>query len=715
MSRFFNELKRRNVFRVGIAYLVAAWLLLQLTDILAPTLALPDWTARLVLLLLVIGFVPALIFAWAFELTPEGVKRERDIDRSQSTTLVTGRKLDFAIIAMMAAAIVYLVIDNYVLEPAPVVTADIERSIAVLPFRNRSNVVEDAYFVDGMHDDLLTQLSRLSSIEKVISRTSTEQYRNTTKTIPQIGQELGVATILEGGVQRSGNQIRINAQLIDTETDEHLWAHTYDRILTAENLFAIQSEITREIVAALHGVLSEQDKDALVAMPTNSLEAYAEFVLGRQALTKRTGEAILRAKAHFEKAVELDSSYALAYLGLADAYSLQREYLGVKSADSFAPRQAAIDVALSIDPLSGEAYTSLAVLRNNQGQTEEAEKYFLKAIELNPNYATAYHWYSILLRYAGRIEEAHTQILKALELDPLAPVLTGNLLIIQRLLGRVQGANTTLREGLERHPDYPGFYHQKALLLQDEGRLGEALRWMQSAVMLNPSNLRYVLRKCNLYLQIGDDSSAEHCYEGLDKSLPESGTSTFFWLHFYRSQFNEARNILEQRSQAQPSVLTLRYRAYLYTVIGDSSTARSILEEIDPHLFGDADVVIKLGELNQTVLAAHALYVDDEKDRANYLFDQALDAMQSMRRSGPLGYKIGDAFIHVARGERQRAILALRDAVHGGWRWDWFLLRSPQFASMQDEPEWIDLVNELEFDIAKQRQWYEEHQDEPVF
>ena len=290
MGQLFQELRRRNVFRVGIAYLVAAWLLLQLTDVLAPILALPDWTARFILLLLVIGFVPALIFAWAFELTPEGIKREHDVDRSESTTSLTGRKFDFGIIAMMAAAIVYLVIDNYVLEPAPVVTADIERSIAVLPFRNRSNIVEDAFFVDGMHDDLLTQLSRLSSLEKVISRTSTEQYRDTTKPIPQIGQELGVATILEGGVQRSGNQVRINVQLIDTETDEHLWAHTYNRNLTAENLFAVQSEITREIIAALHGVLSEQDNDRLEAMPTNSLKAYAEFVLGRQALAKRTGE-----------------------------------------------------------------------------------------------------------------------------------------------------------------------------------------------------------------------------------------------------------------------------------------------------------------------------------------------------------------------------------------------------------------------------------------
>jgi tetratricopeptide (TPR) repeat protein len=287
--------------------------------------------------------------------------------------------------------------------------------------------------------------------------------------------------------------------------------------------------------------------------------------------------------------------------------------------------------------------------------------------------------------------------------------------IMQRILGRVQDAKTTVREGLERHPDFPGLHAVKASMLRVEGRLGEALKWARSAVELNPSNIINVRVKCFMYLEIGDDSSAERCYEGLDESFPESGSVNIAWLYIYRSQINEARNILEQRAQPLPNDQTLHYWAWHYTIIGDSSKARSILEEVDPHLFGDADVVINPVELYWTVLAAHVLYVDDEKDRANYLFDQALDAMQSMNRSGPIGFNILDAFIHVARGERQRAILALRDAVHGGWRRSWFLLRSPHFASIRDEPEWIELVNELESDIAKQRQWYEDHKDDPVF
>jgi len=362
MSRVFQELKRRNVVRVGAAYLVAAWLLLQVTDILVPILSLPESAARFVFLLLLIGFVPALILAWAYELTPEGLKRERNVDRSESITTVTGRKLDFAIITMMGIAIVYLVVDNYVLERTADEFQPAERSIAVLPFRNRSNVPEDAFFVDGIHDDLLTQLSRIETLDKVISRTSTEQYRNTTKSIPQIGSELGVVTILEGGVQRAGNQVRINVQLIDTSTDEHLWAHTYDRTLTVENLFGIQSEISREIVTALHGVLSDKDSLALQSAPPTNLDALTEYQLGRRELAKRTAESLALAEKSFKRAIELDANYALAYVGLAETYPLQVIYANMAYVDSVEPQREAIETALALNPELGEAYAALGLL-----------------------------------------------------------------------------------------------------------------------------------------------------------------------------------------------------------------------------------------------------------------------------------------------------------------------------------------------------------------
>jgi len=223
----------------------------------------------------------------------QGIKLDKDVDRSETITHFTGRKLSFAVIGLVAVAMLYVVLDNYVLEKAPSETAEeltqdsipapveIDKSIAVLPFRNRSALAEDAYFVDGIQDDILTHLARLSFLEKVISRTSMEQYRETTKSMRQIGQELGVAIILEGGVQRAGGRVRINVQLIDAATDEHLWVESYDRQLTAENIFAIQSEIATAIVDALQATLSAEDRASLTAVPTENMKALEYYFLGK--------------------------------------------------------------------------------------------------------------------------------------------------------------------------------------------------------------------------------------------------------------------------------------------------------------------------------------------------------------------------------------------------------------------------------------------------
>ncbi len=229
MASVWGELKRRNVVRVAVAYAIVSWLILQLTDVLVPMLNLPESVGRLVFLLLLVGFPLAMFFAWAYELTPEGLKKEKEVDHSQSITHITGRKLDYIVIGVMAVAIVYFLVDKFVWvgEEPPTSTAVSEdrKSIAVLPFENMSRDSANEPFAIGIHDDVLTQISRISAL-KVISRTSVMEYRGTTKNLKVIGDELGVATVLEGGVQRAGDRVRINVQLIDTETDEHLWADT---------------------------------------------------------------------------------------------------------------------------------------------------------------------------------------------------------------------------------------------------------------------------------------------------------------------------------------------------------------------------------------------------------------------------------------------------------------------------------------------------------
>ena len=311
------ELKRRSVFKVGVVYLAAAWILLQVVATVAPMLTLPAWFERAVLLLLAIGFPVALILAWAFELTSEGVQRDRGVTSPSSA----GRNpIDYVVVLVLGVALVYFVADKFFWsQQAP--EAPLERSIAVLPFTNMTMDEQNDPFTDGIHDDLLTQLSRIASL-KTTSRTSVLQYKATTKTMPEIGAELGVATILEAGVQRSGDRVRINVQLIDAAADEHLWAEQYDRELTASNVFEIQSEIATAIAAQLQAALTLDDRDRLDKVPTQNIAALETYFVGKMMLEDRTTESLQAAIEYFEKVVELDPQFALGWSGLADGYML---------------------------------------------------------------------------------------------------------------------------------------------------------------------------------------------------------------------------------------------------------------------------------------------------------------------------------------------------------------------------------------------------------
>ncbi len=720
----FEELKRRNVFRVGIAYAIVAWLLLQVVDLVLENIDAPDWVMQVFMLAVAIGLPLVLFFAWAFELTPEGLKRERDVDRSQSITPQTGRKLDRAIIAVLALALGYFMFDKFAhREPTAQAPAAAEgtaapvadqRSIAVLPFVNRSSHEEDAFFAEGIHDDLLTSLAKVGAL-KVISRTSVMRYRDSQKSIPEIAGELGVATVLEGGIQRSANQVRINVQLIDAETDEHLWAENYDRELTAQNLFAIQSEISREIVHALSAALSDEESQQLAAVPTTSLEAYGEYVLGRQEMARRTAESLLRARQHFEKAIAFDARYAQAYVGLADALDLLTNYGDLNIVESYAPRQAAIDTALKLAPRSGEAYTSLANLRLSQVEREEAEQHFLKGIELSPNYATAYHWYSILLGFMDRHEEALMQARRALELDPLAPILTVNLASILADLGRVEESNALLLEGTRREPEFPSNYLLLAENLVTMGRIGEALTWSQAAKRLADTSSNAFLMECWIWLQLGDIEQTETCLSAAEEAFPETAFGARSLTHQYRHQWAESVALLEQVLERNPLPGWRRGLAWNYLTLGETAGARALLMELNPELLGTEPVQVSRDDLWPTAQVAYLLYLEGNTQRADALFDQVLAIIPSKHRLRGDGYGVLDVFIHAVRDEREQAIAALRNAIDTGWREDWWRLRGPLYATLREEPAWTDLMVELEADIARQRQWYENHKDDPLF
>ena len=724
--KLLEELKRRNVFRVGLAYLVSIWLVLQVADLVLDSIRAPNWVMQLLLLSAAIGFPVALLFSWAFEVTPEGVKREHDVDRSKSVSAKAGRKLNFLITVMLAIAVVYFVADKWLLHEnsttgrSPV--AGLEKSIAVLPFSNRSSVDEDAHFVDGIHDDILTGLAKLSGLDKVTSRTSAEQYRNTDKSILQIGQELGVATILEGGVQRAGNRVRINMQLINVKTDAHLWAETYERELTIESLFEIQSDITRKIVTALQAALTKNDEEQLASLPTTNLEAYDQFVLGRQEMTQRTAKSLAAALAYFEKAIELDANYALAYVGVADTLALQTVYSGQVQKESFKPRQDAIDKALRLDPRSGEAYAALGQLRREQENGEAAEAAFLRAIELSPNYATAYHWYSNFLGTDDRHEESLQQLRKALSLDPLASVLVSNLVDSLRLFGRIEEAKATLLDGIRRNPEFPSFYADMAGLLHAQGRLGESAAWLDRAIELNRSNVGFRLALCNIFVDLIEVDGAEDCLATLRADFPQFPESVFAYtktgILMVTGETEAAVEYAEFVAAAEPSAQWILIEVYLSS--SEWRKAQPILESLGPKFYADGEIVVSPSELVLAIQVASSLRDGDGfTERAHYLAGQALKTMSAMHRTRGIGYYFFDVPAHAARGDIRLAIDALRDAIDSGWRARWWSLRLPAYdplvIDLQWGSKWNALISELEADIAVQRQWYEEHKNDPLF
>jgi TolB-like protein len=353
---FFKELKRRNVFRVGIAYTVTAWLLLQVTDIIFPRIGLPDSAVTLVIALLVIGFIPALIFAWAFEMTPEGIKREKDVDRSQSIAPSTGRKLDRVIIGVLTVIIAYLLIDKLVLQEP--VTADKPvdaqvsqeqdkstaefaeattegQSVAVLPFVSMSSGEDDTYFADGLTEEILNSLARLPEL-LVTARTSSFHFKDKNMPVPEIAATLGVKHVVEGSVRRSGERVRITAQLIRAEDGFHLWSDTYDR--TLEDVFAVQENIAENIAETLDVVLNEEKRQKMRDARIDDVEAFIAYQKGLEMVEKAHAisdpvDLLPEANRYFDQALALVPSIADAQMERTDLFGhiLFSNAVGIKS------------------------------------------------------------------------------------------------------------------------------------------------------------------------------------------------------------------------------------------------------------------------------------------------------------------------------------------------------------------------------------------------
>jgi TolB-like protein/Tfp pilus assembly protein PilF len=705
----WGRLRRRKLVQWGIAYVAGAWALLQGIGFASDAFHWPDATKQLALLALLTGLPIALTLAWYHG------------DRGHQKPVRTEVAL-IALLLLLGGGALWLYghrsgpteaknspTASTASTAASATTADPRPSIAVLPFENRSAKQDDAYFVDGIHDDILTQLTKIGAM-KVIARTSVEQFRDTKLTTKEIGEKLGVTRVLEGGVQRAGDRVRVTVQLIDTATDGHLWAENYDRELTAANIFAIQSEVAAAIAGALNATLNASEAARVNAIPTNNLRAWESYQLGRQRMAKRTSGTLAEAETFFRKAIELDAGFALAYSGLADTLDLQVTYSGAPRDATWAKAQQAADKALELDPNLAEAWASSGMIAADKSQYARAEQAYRRAIQLNPNYASAYHWLGMLQSWRGRLEEALSLAETAAELDPLSAVVNTRLGYQLAAVGRVDEADARLRRAIEIDPLMPGPYRILALVRAYAfNHFADGVLLANKAAELDPDSPSSLCDLTLLYSDLDDYAQATGLIQTTRQRWPDSQCVALFWasleaLRGHQNSVLQAAGELLSFDPTDQNALMLMRNIDLQS--GHPETARARYAKAYPDLVGSAPPTVDESNWRVAIDLARVLQRTGETERATLLLDRSEQAMANMPRLHTSGYGVADVQIHALRGDKAKALAALREAAKAGWRgalWRYYRDIDPNLASIRNEPELKAVFADIERDMARQR------------
>ncbi len=720
MTSLIEELKRRNVLRVAATYAVIAWIIIEAGSVLLPTFGASESVFQTYVIVVVAGFLVSMVVAWVFEVTPEGVKLEKNVDHSESITPTTRRRLDFIFVGLLVIALGISVTLNVtgmrnanVAPPAAVVDRS---SIAVLPFTSRSTDPQNQLFADGIHDDLLTRLANVSAL-KVISRTSVMEYRDTTKNLREIGEELGVGVVLEGAVQRVGDSVRINAQLIDATTDEHIWAKSYDRQLSMANLFAIQSEISAEIAWAMSAALTDEEQLRLANIPTDSLAAYNLYTQGRDNLYKRLLDTMQKAREQFEAAIALDPDYAEAYNGLAESVLLLlNNHQAISANEAFDIAEVAVNKALSLNPDLADAHATLGLLKSMMWQVnrsgpglEEAAASFVTALDLNPNNASAYMWFASARATQQRIEEAIELYHESLRVDPLGKIPYANLPGMYAQRGQNEEALKLYVKAVEIHPDWPTAYQNLAFHLNGLGRLDEAVAWAVKGkeLSVDPIAGSPIIFA---YIEFGEYEKIPAVFSDVTAGHPmyEIGLSMEKAL---RADYDGAARVMEDTIEGgeNPRRIQLALVTTFSMLAGDFDKARKYSELLNPEFAADAELQVDAFTVANLVSYSYILQNQGENRRANELLDMALSVVQTLPRMGLNGHGIRDVQILALQGKTLAALAALRDAIDEGFRGTvasngWPMVVDPYLNSLRDQPGFQALVGELDDAMTKMRQ-----------
>jgi TolB-like protein/Flp pilus assembly protein TadD len=606
MSSFFRELKRRNVYRVAAAYAVVAWLLIQIATSTFPVLEIPNWATKLVIVLVVLGFPLALIFAWAFELTPEGIKRTEDVPREESISRTTGRKLDFVIIGVLGVAVALLLFDRF-RAPPKAAEANTGKSVAVLPFENLSRDPDNAYFATGVQEEVLTRLAKVSEL-KVISRTSTQQYQSKPGNLREIAQQLGVAHIVEGSVQRAGDSVRVNVQLIKADTDAHVWAETYDRKLS--EIFQVQSDIALRIADALEAKLTGRERQQIAtAATTDNPRAYEAYLRG-VAIDSR-GPDSAAARDAYREAVQLDPNFAAAWAALANRESFEYfQHSGTP--EQLARARHAMETALRLAPDAAESHAGAASFYYYCLQEfDRGLQYAAGARQRAPNSAHVILLTALINRRQGNFDRAIELMHEAANLDP---------------------RNNDVWLNIARS-------HRGAR------RFSDAITFFDRALAVTPGEPDIAGEKVGTLLSAGDLARAEQVLNSVEVSRGSIARGAYLWLLIYKRDFARVAEIAkEDLREADPQRVDLIFRRIMLgnveLRVGNEDTGRTILQEARDALQerqrgGDRSLWIRdelillagvLGDRESLERDAAELLRITEKDRWRFPISQEVQA-----------------------------------------------------------------------------------------
>ena len=711
MSNFFSELQRRNVLRVVAAYALVAWIIIEAGSVLLPTFGATTGTFQIYVIVVLVGFAVSLL-AWVFEITPEGIRFDSDVERTPEQTAKSRRFMNFAIIGLLVVALVvsltFNVADLREQAPLTALTPVTRNSIAVLPFTSRSTDPENVLFADGIHDDLLTKLANTREL-RVISRTSVLQYRDTTKNLREIGEELGVDTLLEGAVQKVGQNVRINVQLIDAATDEHLWADTYDQQLTMQNIFSIQSKISAAITLALQATLGPGGDADTPDIPTDDLRAYRLYTSGRDNLYLRRLETLREAREQFEQAIELDPDYAEAHVGLAESVLLLSiNHFDLRPDEARRVAQDHLDTALELKPELADAYATLGLLKADVwfqtrigDENLDAAAAFERAISLNPNHAQAYMWFASLRDQELRLEDSIAFYHRSLQLDPLARVPLSNLPKLYAHLGRNEVALKLWLDAIEIHPEWPTPYQNVAGHLLKLGRLDEALAWSRTARSLSADPAFAGKIGPGVYLQFREWDKAHALLDDIPGDSPIAQYVPAF-RRLIDGDFDAALGLfsdgIDGNDQAPPFILELA--ADIALVAGDLPRAREYILRREPLLDSDTDVPIDRLTVGRVVRLAYIHRQTGEDRRADELLNASLAVVRSLPRLGVSGHGILDAQIYALLDRNEEAFVALNEAIDEGYRGSisfdhWLLEDDPFLRTIRTDARFGEMLQRL--------------------